>query len=1326
MDLATLILKADTRDLKKAESDLGNLAKTGERTEKATANQTSKMARSYGQVSGAMAAAGKAAAALGISLAAGAAMSKAMQNAREFGSALSEVSTLIEGTAKQTAYLNDESKRLAATYGGTGTEQAKAFYQAISAGAQSVEAAGETLDVANRLAIGGVTDVTTAVGILSTAMNVYAADGLTAADASDAIFVAVKAGVTTVGELSSAMGKVLPLAEKMGLTFDETAAATAALTKGGLSTAEAVTGLRASLVAVLAPTTAAQKIAAQLGLDFSAAGLEARGFAGFMAEVVAKTDGSAEKMQALFGSVEAVGAALAFSGSAGESMAAILDDMGNKAGATTEAFNKMSEDMQQRLNVVMGKLWGLSASFGSTLLTVMVPALEAAVGAFSLLAENADALGVALGILAATRVPALIASLVTLATWLGTAEGLFIAGAIAARGMSIAMNLIPGVAVFTGLTIALTGMVRGFGESTRAANVYQQSIGNLVGVQESLNNATETYYQNMTSANLKALKLQAELARDAVKVALEAAQAELEAAGFFTRAFGTELWDTSRMADARAAIAALSGDLVEAEARLDAATVAAESMDSSLLDSEDSARGLVHASGLITFDGAAAGAAELAKWLGISLSHALALAATTPAMADEDALMSQQVIPDASMRADQQAAVDSFNRMTASLNKVGSAGSAAGSSISKGMKDAEKAATKLADEIERLEFQADPMKKYNAELKDLNKLLDAGLSEGAYNKELEKMNGNLVDQLPLVNDLSNAWGDFVVSGLSDWKGFADSIWSSFKSLLSNMISTAAKNKVVIGLGASGSIGGTAASAATGGGGLLGNLTGGGGSGGILGSIGGLGAAFGQGFSNTIAATFGAGGGLMSGIASAGAQVGTALAGGSIASIGAAVGAVAPYALLAYGAFKLLKGAFKRTYASSGYYGTLTAGGLQDGREDRHYKGSTFKSGKTTSNPLGADLINGLSAASQSLVDSTTAAARSLNLSTAGIGSAAGVQFGYAHNAGEFSQEAMDQAIQTSLQQLANNLARSVLDVNQYWKGGAEEASEVLQRLAASLQGVNAIFTALDRTLLEASITGAAAASRLVDAFGSLETMAELSAGYYQNFYSEGERAARVTRDLTTAFADMGYALPTSREGFRALVDSIDVTTQAGANLYASMLGMSGALSSILPAFDAVTDATRKLVRDLLNDADLAASSYAQKRAREGMNIADAMRAAQDGDITSVREYLRDARAGSGSDLEYRKIASQVLAQLGVSPNAANPEMTSGVTAPVRDAQAARNDILELGLQDLRSEMAGLRDENRQLGLRADRYLKQIADLAEKNDKIGTPPERQGR
>ena len=86
---------------------------------------------------------------------------RAVNNAKQFGTAMAEVSTLLPGDADM-APLSEAIKDLSKQFGAFPTDQAKAIYQIISAGAEDSAQAIEILTAANKLAIGGVTDVTTA------------------------------------------------------------------------------------------------------------------------------------------------------------------------------------------------------------------------------------------------------------------------------------------------------------------------------------------------------------------------------------------------------------------------------------------------------------------------------------------------------------------------------------------------------------------------------------------------------------------------------------------------------------------------------------------------------------------------------------------------------------------------------------------------------------------------------------------------------------------------------------------------------------------------------------------------------------------------------------------------------------------------------------------------------------------------------------------------------------------------------------------------------------------------------------------------------------
>ncbi|MAN77776.1 MAG: phage tail tape measure protein [Rhizobiales bacterium] len=323
-----------------------------------------------------------------------------IREARAFDAALAEVSTLLPVVEGEIDAIAEASRRMSREFGTTAASQAQAFYQAISAGAGDAAQATELLTVANRTAIGGITQVTVAVDILTTATNAYAASGLTASDAADTLFVGMRAGKTTIDELASTLGRVIPQATAVGLSFDEIVAATAALTTQGQSTEMAVTGLSGIMTQLLKPSSQAVDLAKELGIEFSATAAQTMGLAGFMEYLVEATGGSQEALAMLFGSTEALRAVFSLAGQGGEKFNDILGDMEERAGAADEAFNRVSESLDQRLNVVMARFGDHALGAGQVLLSVMVPALELLAGAADILAANMDRLVSYLGVAA--------------------------------------------------------------------------------------------------------------------------------------------------------------------------------------------------------------------------------------------------------------------------------------------------------------------------------------------------------------------------------------------------------------------------------------------------------------------------------------------------------------------------------------------------------------------------------------------------------------------------------------------------------------------------------------------------------------------------------------------------------------------------------------------------------------------------------------------------------------------------------------------------------------------------------------------------------------
>lgn len=289
----------------------------------------------------------------------------ALKSSNDFTNAMAKVGTIADTTAVPLENLRKQVISLSNDIGVSVTDLSEAQYQAISAGidtASSVDFVGTSVKAAK----GGFTDTTTAVNGLTTVLNAYKLEASEATKISDQMLIAQNFGKTSFGEMATAMGKVIPIASSLNVSTDELFASVAVLTKNGIQTNEAMTGLKAAYSNILKPSTEAAKTAKKLGLNFSAAHLQSVGWAQFLEEIKEKTGGNAEKMAKLFGSTEALNSVLVLAGKGSEDFAEAMRLMGESTGATQEAYEKMITPAE-RMNISINKVKNSLIQFGEAL-----------------------------------------------------------------------------------------------------------------------------------------------------------------------------------------------------------------------------------------------------------------------------------------------------------------------------------------------------------------------------------------------------------------------------------------------------------------------------------------------------------------------------------------------------------------------------------------------------------------------------------------------------------------------------------------------------------------------------------------------------------------------------------------------------------------------------------------------------------------------------------------------------------------------------------------------------------------------------------------------
>ena len=269
------------------------------------------------------------------------ALGLAVSSSNKFKAALAEVSTL---GVKDMATLEAGIQSIARTYGKDLTETAKGAYQVISATGLEAADANKVLALATEAATAGVSNVSAAVELGTGVMNAFGKGVDDLSGIYDQAFLAVKNGVTTFDELSASVGKLSPIFSAAGLTSEEMFASITALTKAGINTSEAVTGMKAAISNIVKPTKDALDTAKELGIQFDVSALKTKGLSTFMQELKDKTGGNVESMASLFGSTEALNSVLALTGAQNASFNETLTESSEKAGQMKEALKKIIDN----------------------------------------------------------------------------------------------------------------------------------------------------------------------------------------------------------------------------------------------------------------------------------------------------------------------------------------------------------------------------------------------------------------------------------------------------------------------------------------------------------------------------------------------------------------------------------------------------------------------------------------------------------------------------------------------------------------------------------------------------------------------------------------------------------------------------------------------------------------------------------------------------------------------------------------------------------------------------------------------------------------------
>lgn len=282
----------------------------------------------------------------------------ALKASIEYEDALAKLSTIADTSEVSMEDLSTQILQLSKDSGIAAETLANNVYDAISAG-QATGDAVMFVAKATELARAGFTSTDSALDILTTSLNAYGLASEDVARVSDVLINTQNLGKTTVDQLASSMGKVIPTAKANGVEIEDLAGAYAVMTANGIATAETTTYFNSMLNELGKSGSAAADAFAAGTEHIKEGGLtmkEAMDMGWELTDVLSILDEQAAEsgttISNMFGSAEA-GKAAAVLWDNGEKLNAAVEAMGNSAGATETAYGKLnttSFEIEKTLN----------------------------------------------------------------------------------------------------------------------------------------------------------------------------------------------------------------------------------------------------------------------------------------------------------------------------------------------------------------------------------------------------------------------------------------------------------------------------------------------------------------------------------------------------------------------------------------------------------------------------------------------------------------------------------------------------------------------------------------------------------------------------------------------------------------------------------------------------------------------------------------------------------------------------------------------------------------------------------------------------------------
>ncbi len=317
-----------------------------------------------------------------------------VRESANFESAMSNIETVVgKGNDSFLAQLANDVKSLSKTMPFSQTELAGTLYDIISYGVPAADAM-DLLKTSAETAVGGFADVNDTFKLFGSIIKGYGLEWDDATEVADKMFFVAGRGASTISELASSIGGVVPFAKNLGVTLNEVYAVMSTLPGVTGTTSEAATQLTSVMVAMMDPAAKMKRAFNDLGV---ASGQELITKMGGLQGALMALEKYAKQHNMAIG--EMLGrkeAQLAFFNLVGTQAGEYANNLKDVATATDlaqAAFAVKSADMTNQWKMLMNEIKLLMSGIGDAAVPLAKVLLEVGTGLTQTVGQIGQALG---------------------------------------------------------------------------------------------------------------------------------------------------------------------------------------------------------------------------------------------------------------------------------------------------------------------------------------------------------------------------------------------------------------------------------------------------------------------------------------------------------------------------------------------------------------------------------------------------------------------------------------------------------------------------------------------------------------------------------------------------------------------------------------------------------------------------------------------------------------------------------------------------------------------------------------------------------------------